>query len=147
MSRFVALALLMPLLSGCSYVYDVGVKVIAGQVTFDANPQWGADCIREVTVEADSGEVVWQQSISHEDACANTFPITYGVPLEGERLIYPSNTSLPEDVRGQPAKSVAPKSLQPDTTYWVRTTTGSTGYGCGRFRVLEDQAVESLRCN
>ena len=146
MSRFVALVLLMSLLSGCSYAYDVGVKVIDGQVTFDANPEWGADCVRQLTVKADSGEVVWQQSISHEDACANTFPIIYAIPLEGERLIYPAFISLPEDVLGQPAKMVAPKPLQPDTTYWVHTTTGSTGYGCGRFRLLEDQAVENLGC-
>ena len=147
MVRLAVLALLMPLASGCSYTYDLNTTIIDGQLLFDANPDWGADCIRQITIEAESGELIWQQSVSHEDSCANTFPITYGVPLEGERLIYPANTSLPEQIRGQPAPMVSPKPLQPDTIYRVHTTTGSTGYGCGRFRLLEDRSIESLGCN
>ena len=125
---------------------DVGVTVVGGQVTFDANPLWGADCIRPVTVTAFSGEVDWRQSISHGDACANTLPVVYGVPLEGERLIDPSNRTRAE-VAGGPSPDPEPaEPLQTDTIYLVHTTTGSTGYGCGRFRLSKDRKVENLGC-
>ena len=146
MLRFAAPVLLSLLLSGCSYAYDVKTKVVDGRLTFDADPQWGSDCIRQVTIEAETGETVWQQSISHEDGCANTFPIIYGISLQGEQLIVEANNLIPENVRGQAAPIVAPKPLQLNTTYLISTTTGSTGYGCGRFRLLEDRKVESLVC-
>ena len=146
MARWVALVLLWPLLSGCTYSYDVGVTVVGGQVTFDADPQRGADCIRRVTVTAFSGEIVWRQSISHDDACANPFPVVYGVPLEGERLIDPSNRALAEVSGGQSLDPGSPEPLQTDTIYSVHTTTGFTGYGWGGFRLSKDRKVENLGC-
>ena len=146
MARWVALVLLWPLLSGCTYSYDVGVTVVGGQVTFDADPQWGADCIRRVAVTAFSAEIVWRESISHEDACANTFPVVYDVPLEGERLINPSNRSDDEVAGGPLPDPGPPEPLQTDTIYQVHTTTGSTGYGCGRFRLSNNRKVETLGC-
>ena len=41
MTRWVNLVLLWPLLSGCTYSYEVGVTVVGGQVPFDADPQKG----------------------------------------------------------------------------------------------------------
>ena len=125
---------------------DVGVTVVGGQVTFDANPLWGADCIRPVTVTAFSGEIVWRQSISHDDACANTFPIVYGVPLEGERLIDPSNRALAEVLGGRSLDPGPAAPLQTDTICQVHTTTGSTGYGWGGFRLSKDRKVENPEC-
>ena len=146
MARWVALVLLWPLLSGCTYSYDVGVTVVGGQVTFDADPQRGADCIRRVTVTAFSGEIVWRQSISHEDACAKTFPVVYGVPLEGVRLTDPSNRFRDEVAGGQSPDPGPREPLQTDMIYRVHTTTGSTGYGWGRFRLSKDRKVENPGC-
>ena len=99
-----------------------------------------------MTVTAFSGEVDWRQSISHEDACANTLPVVYGVPLEGERLIDSSNRSLAEFAGGQSPDPGPPEPLQTDMIYQVLTTTGSTGYGCGRFRLSKDREVENMGC-
>ena len=106
----------------------------------------GADCIRRVTVTAFSGEIVWRQSISLEDAYANTFPIVYGVPLEGERLIDPSNRSRAEVAGGQSPDPGPAAPLQTDTIYQVHTTTGSTGYGWGGFRLSKGRKVENPGC-
>lgn len=137
-------------LSGCSYSYDVQAKVTNGRLMFDANPQWGADCVRRVEVRAeedeDSAGAVWEQSISHQDDCENTFPIIYGESLKGQPHVYDSG-GVPEQLRGRPANQIHPKPLRTGVLYTVNTTTGATGYGCGRFRILSDRRIENLGCS
>ena len=134
-------------LSGCSYSYDVRASVTDGRLAFDANPQWGADCVRHVAVTAEEGETrtVWEQSISHDDRCENKFPIAYGAPLRGHLHVYDSG-GVPDAMVGKPAPSVAAKRLRAGVIYTVSTTTGATGYGCGRFRIGSDGRVENLGC-
>lgn len=94
-------------LCGCSYSYDVQATVSDGRLIFDANPQWGADCVRrvEVRAEEDRGSegagAVWEQSISHDDACENRFPIVYGEPLRGRHHVYGSG-GVPDAMVGTP---------------------------------------------
>lgn len=139
-------------LSGCSYSYGVQAKFSDGRLIFDANPQWGADCVRRVEVSADDDErpeamgTVWEQAISHEDRCQNTFPIIYGEPLKGKPHVYDSG-GVPQELRGRPASSVSPRPLHIGVLYTVDTTTGATGYGCGRFRILPNRRVENLGCS
>jgi len=156
-------ALIMTLLlCGCSYSYDVEVSSVGGQLIFSANPQWGADCVREIEVEADDDTVrakanrdddassvqsgtFWQASVAHEDACENHFPLAYGTTLKGRPWTYETGGLLP-NADGQRAPLVAPKELRIEAIYSVHTTTGSTGYGCGRFIIHRDRSVENLRC-
>jgi len=135
-------------LSGCSYPYDVQAKVSDRRLVFDANPQWGADCVRRVEVRSEegNGETVWEQSISHADGCENKFPIAYGVPLRGHPLVYDSG-GVPDAMVGTHAPAVAAKKLRAGVIYTVSTTTGATGYGCGRFRIGPDGRVESFSCS
>lgn len=134
-------------LSGCSYSYEVHARVANGRLMFDANPQWGADCVREVklTVGADvvwaKTEVLWQQSVSHDDSCDNRFPIVYGELLRGRNYVYP------KDMAGKPASSVAAKKLRTGVVYMISTTTGATGYGCGRFRINANREVQNFDCS
>lgn len=148
MFRAVVPILCILALSGCSYSYDVQAGVSDGRLTFDANPQWGADCIRrvEVRLEEDGEETVWEQSISHDDDCENRFPINYGEPLRGRPHIYDSG-GVPDAMNGTPAPSVAAEKLRVGVIYKVSTTTGATGYGCGRFRIELNGQVQNLGCS
>jgi len=138
-------------LSGCSYSYDVQANLSGGHLTFDANPQWGADCVREVEVSWDGGaasaqtEVVWDQEISYADGCKNKFPIVYGARLKGQLYGYDSEGAIDPTI-GSPASLVAAKMLQVGVIYTVHTVTGATGYGCGRFRLQADNVVQNLGC-
>lgn len=134
-------------LSGCSYSYDVQAKVSDGRLILAANPQWGADCVShvEVTSEEDDGGTAWEQTIADDDGCENKFPIVYGVPLRGQPHIYQSG-GVPAAMVGTPAPSVDAKKLRTGVTYTVSTTTGATGYGCGRSRIRPDRQVENLGC-
>ena len=133
--------------SGCSYSYDVQAKVVDGRLVFVANPKWGADCVRRVQVRSEEPDpgTVWEQSISYEDGCDNKFPIAYGEPLRGHSQVYDSG-GVPDAMVGTPAPSVAAKRLQAGAIYMVSTTTGATGYGCGRFRIGSNGQVENLGC-
>lgn len=135
-------------LSGCSYSYDVQAGFSDGRLTFDANPQWGADCLRrvEVTLEERGGETVWEQSISHDDGCENQFPISYGEPLRGRAHVYESGGAAVAMI-GAPAPLIAAKRLRIGVIYTVSTTTGATGYGCGRFRIEPNRKVQNLGCS
>ena len=135
-------------LSGCSYSYGVRAGVSNGRVVFDANPQWGADCVRHVEVrsEENGAGTIWEQTISFDDGCENEFPVTYGVPLRGRPHAYGS-AGVPGAMMGTPASSVAAKKLRAGIIYTVSTTTGATGYGCGRFRIGSDGRVENLGCS
>lgn len=62
----------------------------------------------------------------------NRFPIFYGQPLKGERLVYGENTP-----------GVRPGRV--GVLYEVTTTSGATGYGGGWFRITPDRRVENWR--
>lgn len=135
--------LCVTLLSGCSYSYGVETKMSDGQLVFSADPQWGADCVRHVFVGAVTEEgiqdagVMWDQSVAYEDGCENTFPITYGDPLQGR----------PHAYAGRPARLIAPKPPRIGVLYEVHTTTGATGYGCGRFQMNPNGQVQNFACH
>jgi len=135
-------------LCGCSYSYDVQARVSDGRLVFEANPQWGADCVRHVEVrsEENSAAVVWEQTIAFDDGCENKFPIAYGVLLRGHPHVYDSG-GVPNMMVGTRAPSVAAKMLRAGVIFTVSTTTGATGYGCGRFRIGPDRQVENLGCS
>lgn len=147
MFRAIASVLCIFALSGCSYSYDVKAKLSEGRLVFNANPQWGADCVRQVEVasQEDGAGTVWQQSIAHDDGCENTFPIVYGAALDGKPHIYGSG-GVPAELVGTTAPSVPAKKLKAGVVYIVSTTTGATGYGCGRFRIGPNRHVENLGC-
>jgi hypothetical protein len=117
-------------------------------LVFDANPQWGADCVREVEVRSEEvgAAAVWEQPISYEDGCENKFPVTYGEPLRGQSDDYDSGGGL-DPMVDTPAPSSAAKKPQVGFVYTVSTGTGATGYGCGRFRIGSDRQVENLGCS
>ena len=152
MLRAAAPILCMLALSGCSYTYDVQARVADGRLFFNANPQWGADCVRRVEVTAESDDslsgkgVIWEQSISHDDACENRFPIAYGKPLSGRPRIYDSG-GVPNALAGTSGSSVVAKKLRTGVIYTVSTTTGATGYGCGRFLIRSNRQVQHLGCS
>lgn len=152
MLRATVLLLCTITLSACSYSYDVQAKVSDGLLTFDANPQWGADCVRQVEITSDEGEagtrteVVWKQAISHEDGCKNTFPIAYGEQLKGYPYVYGSGGVF-DEMDGTPEPSVAATTLRLGVIYTVSTTTGATGYGCGKFRLGANRQVQNLGCS
>lgn len=135
-------------LSGCTYSYDVQAEVSKGRLTFNANPQWGADCLRRVDVRSDmdGGRAVWEQSISHDDHCENRFPITYGEPLRG-RPDASNSDGDPDVMIGTLASSVTAEKLRVGVIYTISTTTGTTGYGCGRFRIEPNGHVQNLGCS
>lgn len=45
-----------------------------------------------------------------------------------------------------PAPYIAAKKLEEGVTYTISTTTGATGYGCGRFRLHVGGRVENMPC-
>lgn len=72
----------------------------------------------------------WWNAVGYE--CATRFPITYGVPLVGE----PRSELADLEVAARP--------LKPGTIYRVNATSGSTGYGEGRFRLTASGGVENV---
>jgi hypothetical protein len=141
-------ALLILTLSGCSYAYDVQARVVDGRLMFDANPQWGADCVNEIEVRAedkDEGATLWEQSASYA-GCEKRFPLAYDELLKGSVFEYNTSGALNERARTL-AIAVAPKPMRAGVVYRVLTTTGSTGYGCGRFRISPDRKVQNLGCS
>ena len=140
--RTISLAVACLCLNGCSYVYNVLAEVQDGRLTFAADE----DCVTMVEVRADGDEVTqtdagddptrvaygtfWYQHVDFADRCRNVFPLTYGVEFEG---------TLTESLG-----AVAAKPLVREVIYTVNTSTGSTGYGEGRFIIHEDGSVENL---
>ena len=140
--RKLSIAVVCLSLNGCSYVYDVLAAVQDGRLTFIADE----GCVRQIEVRAEGDEVAqasagddqtrvshgtfWFESIEHKDRCENRFPITYGMDLIGAQ----------QEGLGH----VAAKPLLREVIYLVNTTTGSTGYGGGRFIIHADGTIENL---
>ena len=149
LTRIVALVCLF-MLGGCSYSYDILAKMIDGRLTFVVSPysfRKPASCLTRVMVAQDpqsdgqtgpngEGEVahegiVWWDEVGRE--CSTRFPVTYGVGLVG-------SPRSPEEE----ARQIEAKPLTPGIIYEVHITSGSTGYGVGRFRLGASGGVENL---
>ena len=129
-------------LTGCSYVYDVLAVVQDGRLTFTADE----DCVTMVEVRAEGGEVAqpgagddrhltelgtfWYQQTEFADRCKNTFPLAYGKKFEGTLT----------DRLG----AVSAKPLLREVIFTISTSSGSTGYGSGRFIIHSDGSVANL---
>lgn len=125
---------LIILLSSCSYGYDLQAVAMNGQLMFVVSPASSQqpECLRDIEVveESGQGELAWSDSVSYDDACANQFPIAYGVKLKGQQLT--------------DRKMVSGRPLQRGVIYNVSATTGATGYGGGRFLINADGRVKNL---
>lgn len=141
--RILALICLLPL-SGCSYAFDVQAVMIDGRLAFVPAPQFRKPaCISRVMIRdegaptAQSFEAWMQTAHAWVDEggyeCTDRFPLFYGEALKGEH---------PAGTRG--SGEVAAKPLRVGTIYEVMITSGATGYGGGRFRLLPDGRVENL---
>src|SRR5690606_9269654 len=84
--RTLALLLSPFFLIGCSYPYDVLAVAREGRVELMIDPKSSQQptCLRSVEVRSGK-ETMWRESVSHDDNCANEFPIVYGVVLKGKR--------------------------------------------------------------
>ena len=145
-------------LGSCSYSYDLLAVVIGGQLAFIVDPSSSQepDCIRSITVSADKGEtatakavlgdngqlvangVYWWKAMEQK-GCQNPFPVFYGKPLKGERMIYPEG--IPG--AGEASSVVEAKPLRVGIVYEVTTTSRVAGYGSGWFRIKPDLHVEN----
>ena len=105
------------------------------------------ECLRQIEVRADDNAKMWKDAVEYDGGCKNPFPVVYGARLIGKPWVYPDDAGLPESVRGKPVEQVTARPLEVGAIYTVDTTTGSTGYGCGRFRIKADRTVENLGCN
>jgi hypothetical protein len=131
--RIAALVVHAAFLGGCSYSYDLVATVHQGRlvIAVDRNSSQQPTCIRRIEVAAeDETEASWRESVGYSDDCANKFPLPYGGRLVGHH---------------QPATSeIVARPLRRETVYQVRTTSGATGYGSGRFLVHANGTVENL---
>ena len=131
--KIVAVMLLGASLTGCSYSYDLIAEVRNGQVIINVDPAstQRPKCLRQIEVSAeDERTASWQESVSYDDDCANRFPLPYGRRLRGTHQLNRSQ--------------VAAQPLRRETIYEVMATTGSTGYGGGRFIIHANGKVENL---
>jgi hypothetical protein len=128
-SPIIALLLFTMALGGCSYTYRVVATVRDGRIVFEGDPKSSPpSCVRTIEVSAvGERDLVWRESVDYDDACANKFPIAYGVSFKGRR---------------QPEwPTIRAKPLRRGITYEVFTTSGATGYGGGRFSIRYDGRV------
>jgi hypothetical protein len=149
LTRIAAVVCLL-MLGGCSYSYDILAKMIDGRLTFVVSPnsfRKPASCLTMVMVAQDpqsdgqtgpngEGEVghegiVWWDEVGRE--CSTRFPVTYGVRLAGS----------PRSLEAA-ARQIDAKPLRPGIIYEVHITSGSTGYGVGRFRLVPNGGVENI---
>ena len=157
--RIVGIAIAAFALGSCSYTYDLLAVVIDGRLAFIVDPSSSREpeCINAIHVSTDKGEtatakampgddeqlvangVFWWKSL--EQNCQNRFPIFYGQPLKGNRLVY--GEGIPGAVPGEASSLVEAKPLHVGVVYEVATTSGATGYGGGWFRIAPDRRVEN----
>ena len=163
-SGYLALPFLLTL-SGCSYSYDILAVVIGGRLAFMVDPrsERSPDCLNAIEVQTDEeanatpepGDdftrvaygTYWYQRASYK--CKTPFPIFYGSALKGgppEDSGVVENLPASEDETGMLARPdfVKPKPLRVGVVYRISTTTGSTGYGGGAFRIRPNRTVENL---
>lgn len=158
--RMVSIATAAFALGSCSYSYDLLAVVIGGRLAFivDRSSSNKPDCISGITVSTDKGEtataraapgddeqlvangVYWWKSMVQRE-CQNPFPIFYGQPLKGNRLVY--GEGIPGAVPGEASSLVEAKPLHVGVVYEVTTTSSGSGYGGGYFRITPDRRVEN----
>ena len=149
MRRTVAVVVLAAMQTSCSYAYPLLAVSHAGRLAFIVDPKSGdqPSCFRYVEVIAEEGAkakaapepaddasrvgygTYWFESVDYDNACANRFPVRYGVGLNGRHQNY---------------GSVRAKALRREVVYDVSTTTGATGYGGGRFIIHANGHIENL---
>src|SRR3954452_11652815 len=137
--RIVALVLLATSLSGCSYGYEVLAIALNGGLAFVVSPKSDShpSCVRSIGVmvadrRANSRvdyDTYWFESVAYNDACANRYPLTYGASLKGQH---------------QQDGIVKAKALRREVVYDILTTTGTGGYGGGRFIIHANGHIENL---
>lgn len=129
-AKTIIVVLLSVALGGCSYEYDIIATVRDGRIVFVVDPEssHAPSCVRRVEVSVvGARDYAWRESVDYDDACADKFPIVYGVSFKGSNQ--PEWPAIPA------------KLLRRGVTYEVSTTTGATGYGAGRFSIREDGRV------
>ena len=149
--RAACLSLLFLASTGCSYLYGVLAVVRDGRIHFVVEPNSRREptCVRQIEIiardgpnaEPASGDDVdrvsygtyWYENVDHEDNCANQFPLPYATTLKGR---HQSDLGL-----------VTPKPLLREVIYDISTTSGTNGYGNGRFVILADGKVRNLDPN
>lgn len=146
--RSTILIVIAAILSSCSYGYDLLAVAQGGRVAFVVKPSSDhhPSCVREIEVIAE-GDVkaqpehgddassvgygtFWFEDVDYDDACANRFPLPYGIPLKGRHQ--------------EKFGNVKAKPLRQEVIYDVSTTTGATGYGQGRFVIHSNGHIENL---
>jgi len=158
--RIIGFVLAALALGSCSYSYNLLAVAIDGRLAFIVDPSSShdPDCVNSIHVSTDNGEtatakaaagddeklvangVFWWKSMERD--CKNSFPIFYGQPLKGERLVYGDGVPA---YRGKSSSVVEAKPLHVGVVYEVSTSSGATGYGEGWFRITADRRVENWR--
>ena len=156
--RLSSIALAAFALGSCSYSYKLLAVVIDGRLAFVVDPssRRDAECIDGITVEAAAGEtatakagpaddarlvargIFWQESM--KEPCQNQFPVFYGQPLKGERLVH--GEDMPDFIADEVRYVVEAKPLRVNVVYEVSTTSGS-GYGRVWFRITPHRSIEN----
>lgn len=159
--RLIGITLAAFALGSCSYSYELLAVVIGGRLAFIVDPSSSREpeCMNGIHVSTDKGEtakatpalgddeqlvangVYWWKSL--ESDCQNQFPIFYGQPLKGDRLVYGEHAPIAR--AGEASSLVEAKPLHVGVVYGVTTTSGATGYGGGWFRITPDRRVENWR--
>jgi len=146
-ARHSLVLLLLPLLSSCSYGYELLAVRIDGRVAFVVDPSsdYQPDCLRSIDVSADHGDLTAKPEPGDDEglvrnggvywwdfrdvrSCENEFPIIYGTRL-----------------KGAPAESIGyvrAKPLIPGVVYSVGSE-GDGAYGSGWFKILPNGAIEN----
>ena len=133
--RLYAVPILAFMLDGCSSSYDITAYMIEGRVLFEAVAMHNSElqtgtCARSISIssvaEPGESEQVWEwHSPNPSGPCLTDFPIRYGVTPIGA------------------VETVAARPLIPGVTYDVDTSSPSSTYGTGRFRLSNGGRVDN----
>jgi hypothetical protein len=155
------LAVATVFLGSCDHFreYHVQAVVIHGRLAFIVDPasKDQESCLNEIHVSADKGERARASPVNGDDVklvangvfwwkdlkphCDDHFPVFYGQPLKGSRLVY--NGDVSGTHRGQMSSVVEAKPLDVGVVYEVVTSSGILRAGHGWFRLTPDRHVEN----
>ena len=160
-ARIAILALSSVFVGSCDNFqeYRVLAVVIHGQLAFVVDPASNdqESCVNRIHISTHKGEraranpaagddvqlvangVFWWKDL--EQDCADHFPVFYGQPLKGRRMVYTGN--VPAVHPGEKTSVVEAKPLQVGVVYSVDTVSGMLRFGHGWFRIAADQHVEN----
>lgn len=96
-SYFAAGVVLLGVLTGCSYHYDLKAVEMDGTIAFVPKADRGTGCFSDFRVETEAREVVWALDAGQylPPPCDNKFPIRYGSVPHG----------MVEKVKAKPLKA------------------------------------------